>query len=585
MRFLKSMSGESRSGRDENWRERVISASILIAFILLILKLGYIQIFLHQQYQNLAEARHSLLEIIPAERGQIFAQGQKGEAKPIAVNQKRWHIIAVPSRLESAEEKQKLIGALAAKQVLDQVILEKRLANPKSQYAPLLYYADDAQKVALTELNPKVILAVPAQARYYPDGEVFGFLTGFMSGGPDERKASYGLEEYWNSELSGADGFLKTEKDALGNIISVGKEILQPAKNGDSLFLTLDYSLQYFACSRLAEWVKKHGADAGAVVILNPKNGAVLAMCSAPSFDPNKFSEQKDNKPYANQAINFSYEPGSVFKAMTLAGALNEGAVTPETTFTDPGEIFYGEFPIRNAQNKKYGVVNMKTVLDESINTGAIFAMKQMGKDKFRDYVSKFGFGVKTGIELPSEDAGNISSLDKAGEVFAATGAFGQGLMVTPLQLATAFIPLANGGKLYRPYLIDKIQKADGKTVETKPILVRQVISPATQATISGMLVSVVENGHGKPARVKGYYIAGKTGTAQIAKVNESGYIEGATNGSFVGFGPIEEPQFVMAVRVERPRDVQFAESSAAPLFGEIAKFYLTSKGIVPTRK
>ena len=577
--------GESKSSRDKNWRERVISASILIAFAALILKLGFVQIILHQQYKNLAEARHSLLEIIPAERGQIFAQGQKGEVKPIAINQKKWHIIAVPSRLANEEEKQKLISALVAKNVLDQASLEKRFANPKSQYAPLLYYADDAQKVALTELNPKVILAVSAQARYYPDGEVFGFLTGFMSGGSDERKATYGLEEYWNNELAGADGFLKTEKDALGNVVSVGNEILQPAKNGDNLFLTIDYSLQYFACSRLADWVKKHGADAGAVVILNPKNGAVLAMCSAPSFDPNKFSEQKDNKPFANQAINFSYEPGSVFKAITMASALNENAVTPETTFIDPGEIFYGEFPIRNAQNKKYGLVNMKTVLDESINTGAIFAMKQMGKDKFRDYVSKFGFGMKTGIELPAEDAGNVSSLENLGEVFAATASFGQGLMVTPLQLATAFIPLANGGKLYRPYLVSKIQKADGSAVETKPLLVRTIISPATQATISGMLVSVVENGHGKQARVSGYYIAGKTGTAQIAKANESGYIESANNGSFAGFGPIEEPQFVMAVRIERPRDVQFAESSAAPLFGEIAKFFLTNKGVAPTRK
>ncbi len=574
-----------KSSQSFNWRENFVGTAILLLFLVLVIKLGYVQLIKHSTYKNLAEQRHSLLEEILAERGEVYVVGQNSQPKPIVINQKRWHIIAVPARLQSVAEKNEIISKLLAQNILDEETLQKRLANEKSQYAPLLYYADDTQKVALTEINPRVILALPAQSRFYPDGEVFGFLTGFMLGGPDERKASYGLEEYWNEELAGQAGFLKTEKDALGNIISIGNEVLQPAKNGETLFLTIDYSLQYFACSRLAEWVKIHGADSGSVVILNPQTGAVLTMCSAPTFDPNKFSEQKDSQPYSNQAINFAYEPGSVFKAITLAAALDQGKITPETTFVDPGEIMYEKFPIRNSQNKKYGTVNMKIVLDESINTGAIFAMKQIGKDKFRDYVAKFGFGLKTGIELPNEVAGSISSLDRSGEVFAATGSFGQGLTVTPLQLASAFIPLANKGKLFQPYVVDKIKKADGTMVATKPQLVRQVISEKTASVIAGMLVSVVENGHGKKAGVKGYYIAGKTGTAQIVKENELGYIEGANNGSFVGFGPVEDPKFVMAVRIERPRDVQFAESSAAPLFGEIAKFFLTSKGIAPTRK
>ncbi|MEK7537619.1 MAG: penicillin-binding transpeptidase domain-containing protein, partial [Patescibacteria group bacterium] len=266
----------------------------------------------------------------------------------------------------------------------------------------------------------------------------------------------------------------------------------------------------------------------------------------------------------------------------TMAAALNEGKVTPETTYTDTGQVRIGNFTIKNSDGHANGVQTMYEVLEKSLNTGAIFAMEQVGPAKFADYVQAFGFGSPTKIDL-DEAGGDISGLKTGKEIYAATGAFGQGMTVTPLQLAAAYGALANGGKLMQPYVVDRIRKPDGAEVVTQPKEVRAVISTQTSATISAMLVRVVQNGHGKRAGVPGYFVAGKTGTAQIPDPATGTYMKDLTIGTFAGFAPVEDPQFVMVVQLIKPRDVQFAESSAAPLFGNLAKFLMLYLHIPPT--
>ena len=225
----------------------------------------------------------------------------------------------------------------------------------------------------------------------------------------------------------------------------------------------------------------------------------------------------------------------------------------------------------------------MTTVLEESLNTGAIFAARQIGPELFEEYVKKFGFGESTGIQLDNEAAGDVSPLSQQKEIYMATASFGQGITVTPLQILAAFGALANDGKLMKPYVVDEVIKPNDVRIKTEPQVVRQVVSAETAAKISAMLAGVVQKGHGQRAGVEGYFVGGKTGTAQIPLEGSRGYDPHQTIGTFIGFAPVDNPAFVMLAKIDRPKDVQFAESSAAPLFGEIAKFLLPYLGVAPT--
>jgi cell division protein FtsI/penicillin-binding protein 2 len=264
-----------------------------------------------------------------------------------------------------------------------------------------------------------------------------------------------------------------------------------------------------------------------------------------------------------------------------MAASINEGKVTPQSTYEDRGYLKIEGWPkpIKNSDYESYGghgVVDMTSVLENSLNTGAIFAMQRAGAETFARYVADFGFGEKTGVELEAESSGNIESLKRKTirPVEAATASFGQGITVTPLQLAAAFAVIANGGILMKPYLVGEIVNPDGSKVRTQPQQIRRVISERTALLVAGMMVKVIEHGHAKRAAVKGYYVAGKTGTAQVADKVRAGYSD-QTIHTFVGFAPVDDPKIVMVVRLDNPKDVRFADSSAAPLFGELAEFIL----------
>ena len=307
-------------------------------------------------------------------------------------------------------------------------------------------------------------------------------------------------------------------------------------------------------------------------------------MCSFPNFLPEQVGDIKDIGVLNNPSTFSPYEPGSVFKAFTMAAGIESGKITPQTTYNDTGEENIDSFKIHNSDKKAHGIQDMISVLEKSLNTGTIFVERLVGRDGFRDFVHRFGFGEKTGVELPSETRGDLTGLDRKGQIFAATASFGQGITVTPLQLAAAYAALANDGTLMKPYLIQEVIQ-DGVHTLTKPQAVREVVSPKTARLVTGMLVEVVEKGHGKKAGVPGYYVAGKTGTAQIPDHKHGGYMPPEyTIGSFAGYAPADHPKFAMLIRIDHPRNVAFAESSAAPTFGEIAQFLLSYFHVEPTR-
>lgn len=547
-------------------------------------RLFVLQVLSHDFYAALASDQHSLIAQLFPERGTIYLTdpGAPDGRFPAAVN-KSLELVYADARL--IENPAAAAKALAPLLELDEAELAAKLAAKTDPYVPLQKKVSDDAVEKVRALNMLGIGFAQEQYRFYPEKNVVGHLTGFLgSNEAGEKIGQYGVEGHWNRELAGATGFLETEKDPFGRWIGSAERNFEPAQDGDDIVLTVDRNIQYFACGKLKEAVAQYGAVGGALAILNPQTGAVLALCGVPDFDPNDFGVVEDPAAFSNPATFLAYEPGSVFKPITMASAIDAGRVLPNTTYEDTGSVKIGPYTIKNSDGLAHGVQTMTQVLEKSLNTGAIFAADRLGAEKFLEYVKNFGFGWPTGIEIDSESPGNIASLYRKGDIWSATASYGQGIMTTPLQLAAAFGALANNGKLMKPFVVAEIRSPDGTVRRTEPTEVRQVVSKRAATLVGGMLVRVIENGHGKRAGVPGYYVAGKTGTAQISRRDGQGYEADATIGSFVGFAPVDDPAFVMAVKIERPQDVQFAESTAAPLFGEIAKFLLQYMQIPPER-
>lgn len=424
--------------------------------------------------------------------------------------------------------------------------------------------------------------------RYYPEKNLFSSIIGFSN---LENVGNYGLEAYFNKELTGEDGYLLGDKGSYqGKKIIIDKQEYQTPVDGQNLVLTIDYAVQLHICKKLEEAQAKHNFTGASIIVMDPKTGKIIAMCSWPSFDPNNYQDVSNINLFDNQVVSYQYEPGSVFKTITMAIAIDQGKITPDTYYEDKGQIKIDNWTIKNSDystNGGHGRVNMNYVLENSLNTGAIFAATQVGSTVYSEYLKKFGFGEKTGIELSSESNGNINSLltTKVKDIDLATASFGQGLAVTPLQMISSYAVLANKGTLMKPYIVDKILDKDDNIIKTiEPQVIRQVVSTQTAETVSAMLVNVIENGHAKKSKVQGYYIGGKTGTAQIPS-GSGGYLENKYIHTFVGYGPIEDPQFVMLVKFDSPNTSVYAEGTVVPVFGEIVDFLLKYYQIPATRE
>jgi cell division protein FtsI/penicillin-binding protein 2 len=568
----------------------VLKVLIIVGLSVVGMRLFVLQVLSGAFYAAIASDQHSVFEELIPERGAVYLRDPKSRTGtfPAAINREVTTIYAVP---RDVEDPGAAAAALAPLLEPDETLrdakkgqLLDKLLHKDDPYEPLLRRAPDTVADAVRALGLKGIGFAKEPMRFYPEAAALAHVVGFVGMNDNgERIGRYGIEGWWDEQLSGTQGYLQMERDPVGRLIGSVDHSVAAAVDGSDLTLTIDRTIQYMACEKLQAYVERFSAAGGSVVIMDPKTGAVLAMCNVPNFDPNEYGKVEDVAVYNNAAIITPYEPGSVFKPFTMAAAIDAGKVTPSTTYEDKGEVKIGPYTIRNSDLKANGVQTMTQVLEKSLNTGVIFAVEELGPEKFRQYIEDFGFGSPTGIELETEAAGDVSALAKHGDIWSATASFGQGITTTPLQLATAYGAIANGGKLMRPYIVAEVRHPDGTVDRTEPHDVRQVISKRSASLVAGMLANVVENGHGKRAGVPGYFVGGKTGTAQIAAPG-GGYLKDATMGSFAGFAPVDDPAFVMAVKIERPQGVSFAESTAAPLFGEIADFLLHYMEIPPER-
>jgi len=554
---------------------------VILAGIFVFLRLVQLTILEHDSYAKAAKNQHWSENEVKPKRGNIYVKDMGGGLYPLAANIKLYKAYV---DLANSDNQDKTAENLASVLNINKnEILDKFNKSESKRYIPIKRKLTDGEVEKIKNIEDKAIGLEPEHWRTYPEKELASQVLGYVDG---DGNGAGGLEQYFNEELKGVPGIYKAESDSLGNKILTGRDVSVEAKDGEDIVLTINRDIQAQAEFVLKSAVEKHHAKKGTVIVLDPKTGAILAMANSPTYDPNNFSDIKDYSLFKNSAISDVYEPGSIFKVLTMAAGLDARKIEPDTKFTDTGAVTLDGYTIRNSDLKTHGEVTMAQVLEQSLNTGTTHVQKLLGKDIFYDYLMKFGLGIITGIEAPdgTEGAGKVYKPSEVNDHTYATMSFGQSISTTPLQMLMSFSAVANGGKLVKPHFIDYKIRDGQKVDEYTSVEGSQVVSSEAATKLTGMMVGVVQRGHGQQAGVKGYKVAGKTGTAQVPDPR-GGYAEGKNIGSFIGFAPADNPRFVVLAKVDEPKGVNWAESTAAPIVGEILQKLLNYYQVPPTEK
>ena len=540
----------------KNWRINLIFTFFILFSAVLIGRLIYIQILQADFYKALAQGFLNLPEKTQLERGEIFLKN----GEPLAVNKDFSLVFATPSKVKNPEETSQILSEILS--LNKNFVLEA--LEKETLYSPIKNRLSEEETQALKNLNLPGIYLSEERGRYYPQETLVSQLIGFLGA---EGIGQYGLEEYYDEVLRG-----KRDNSA------------------PDLILTLDYNIQ-FRAEKLLEKAKENlEIEGGQIIVMNPNSGAIIALAHFPNFNPNQYQECAKSgslEIFRNKATRDFFEPGSVFKSITMAAGLNEELITPTTKYVDEGYVKIGGYTLYNYNNRVWGEETMTRVLENSINTGAVFVQKLLPNNIFLDYIEKFGIFEKTGIDLPESYSEN-KECKKGYEVNFATASFGQGIEMTPIQLVKAYSAIANAGKLVKPYLVDPpplLNNTESSSSDKEPKSGGgQVISQKTASQLTAMLVNVVENGSARRAKIPGYYIAAKTGTAQIAfsalGIAKPGYSE-KTIQTVVGFFPAFSPQFLILVKLDNPK-TRVAEYSAVPIFKDLAEYIIYQYQIPP---
>jgi cell division protein FtsI/penicillin-binding protein 2 len=574
-----SKSDKSSSSQFSSPRIHVLAFFIFVITAAILIRLYFLQVVSYGTYKALADEQHSLFQKLIPKRGEIFLSDKDG-LYPVAVNKEVGMVYAVPKEIEDANLAASKLSEILG---LDRGELYDKIKNPDDMYEVIKHKLSDDEANAVRALNLKGVHLMDETYRYYPAGELASHVLGFVGWKGNELGGRYGLEAYLEDKLRGQEGDIFHSKDNSGGWIALNSKEINYAHDGDTFVLTIDHIIQYETEKILKSAIEKFKADRGTIIVMETDTGRIRALASFPNFNPNDYANVDNMDAFRNLAVSDAYEPGSIFKTITLAAAVDSGKITPNTTYQDTGTVKEAGYSMHNSDLKAYGQQTMTQVLEKSLNTGAIFAEKSIGNKNFADYVRRFGFGSPTKVDLFSEAQGTLGNLNNLkSDIQFFTASFGQGITTTPIQMIAAYNAIGNGGVLVKPEIVQKIIHGDGSEEEVKPEEVRRVISQSSAFQVSTMLRSVVTDGHGKMANVPGYAVGGKTGTAQVASNSAKGYEEGKTIGSFAGFAPTENPKYTVLVRMDDPKTVQWAESSAAPTFGELMKFLLDYGNVEP---
>jgi len=557
----------------------ILAATAVISYNLFVLT--YVR---HHSYSRAAQAHRENISNVLA-RGNIYL------GEHLAATNKKFSLAyMVPAEINT-QDSAEIAGRISSVLGIDANEVKDMIDSDSDKFRVLSRRIDDEQVVAIKALGIKGLGITYETDRYYPGGSLAASVIGFLGYSGDKKSGQYGIEAFYDDELFGRNQSVGNYISGSGVINFVSKllkgyEIKET--NDDKtdrpvdIVLSIDKNIQQVAEDELDVLMKKLEAAGGTIIIQDPNTGKILAMVDRPTFDPNNYGEYEPRN-FLNRGVQEIFEPGSSFKPITMAMGLDLGVITPQTIFNDTGFRDEAGYKIKNFSEKVFGNVTMSEVLEKSVNTGAMHVQDRVGNKNFLDYVINLGFGQGTGIDLPGEIHGDITNLYSGRKINFLTASFGQGIAVTPIQLINAYSTIANGGKLMKPYVVEKIIKEGGEEEVIQPEIVAIPISEKTATRIKSMLVSVVDNGFDK-ARVGGYDIAGKTGTAQIPD-GKGGYLEDEYIHDFVGFAPAFDPKFVILIKMDKPKGITFAADSLSPTFKEITQFLLNYYSIPPTRR
>lgn len=548
--------------------EKKTKIKIYLVLILFVIGFGVvwekiynIQILQHGKFLNLSNRQYyRTLSPMPV-RGTIYDR----TGRELAVSVEADSVYANPLEFEDLHKTANIISQtlkVDSSRLIREFNKERGFIWIKRKVTP-----EEAE--AVESLNIKGIGFLKEGKRFYPKKELAGRMIGFV--GIDNHGLS-GVEHSYDEQLMINPGRLVIEKDAFGRSINFADDYEKSIEKGYDLKLTIDEVIQYITEKELGGQVSKYRAKGGTAIVMDPYTGEILAMADQPQFNPNSFSQYKERE-WRNRGVTDSFEPGSTFKLILTAAAIEEKIANQnDIFFCENGEYEIGGTVIHEAKDHKYKLLTLKEIVGKSSNIGAIKVAQRLGAKNFYDYILKFGIGSKTNINLPGESAGKVRDIKEWSGVSLASISFGQEVSVTPLQLITAVSAIANGGILMKPYAIKAVEKDGMAADEFKPEVVRRVISEKTSRELSEILEYTVRYGTGQKAILEGYDVAGKTGTAQKANQDGKGYSKDKFISSFIGYVPSRNPRIAILVIIDEPEGVAWGGEVAAPVFREIAK-------------
>jgi len=541
-----------------------------------------LQILNHETYAARAKAQRLRRHVLPARRGEILAS----DGLPVAQNITLNLVYAIPVDIQEPQQVAHQLAEILVddpQQLEQEVELLVPLLSTDSTYALIRQWVDDDKAKLIRDLRIKGIVISPNEKRYYPEGSLLSHVLGYVNRDGD---GQYGLEGYYNTLLKGKDGYILREQDNSNRAMPIGENEEVPAIDGANLIITIDRSVQKIVEEELKWGMNRTKAADGSAIVMDPWTGAIIAMANYPDFDPNHYNQvfwdeegnyqEEGYWVFNNSATSWPYEPGSVFKVVSIAAALDSGALGINDMINDPGFFdLSSSITIRNWDQQAQGLLSLSRCLELSNNVCLAQVALRTGSDNFYRYVEGFGFGSLTGVDLGSELRGNIQAHKRWNDIQTGSASFGQAITVTPLQMITATAAIANGGRLVRPYVVQEILQ-DAQVVQQEPKIIKQVISKQVSEQVADMMVNVVNRSEGVPAKVQGYQIAGKTGTGQVAKKDGAGYESQIVTASFVGFAPADAPKFIVFIKynltTETHPDMRWGSQAAAPVFKRIAE-------------
>ena len=571
-------------------RTGLLAIILLGAMAIFVVRLFQLQIIQHGEYVARAKSYQQRSFVMPATRGEIYMMDGK-TAVPVVLNQTVYTMIADPQAVKSSE-REKIVSSLreiAGGEMLENV--EARLANEKSRYEVLARNLTRTQAEVLKKKDFSGILYQQGSVRSYPEGKLGAHVLGFVNA---EGQGQYGVEGGLNERLKGTDGMLRSVTDVRNVPLTVGKDNIRvEPKSGENVVLTIDRNIQSFTEEALQAGVDKAGATEGSVLVMNPNTGQVLAMANYPTYDPAQYGKVQDPSIFMNPTTMGAAEQGSIIKTFLIATGLDKGAITPSSTYMNTDCIEVADRTMCNALRGLGGVTDIQGILTKSLNVGTITVGRRLGNGSqinlsarqamYEYYHDKFGLGEKTGIEV-NEDNGHIYTPDTAegNEVRYSTMTFGQGMTLTMIQVAAGFCSVVNGGQYFQPTVVDGVMDKTGVLTPSQHTSLRQTVSAEVSSQMREMLhVARSTTWLGREDRA-GYMIGGKTGTSET--VRDGAYTQSETEATYIGYGGVDHPEYVIMVRVAAPGKGLNLEGGlhAGPIFTDVSNRMIDYMKLAP---